>query len=136
MSNDNKPLAAALPDIESWSKGYKSGYARAVADHAACQPVGEPEIWVSPGQLEELKRRPAGQGSNYLPTRLASEGNFTQPLYAAPPAQVVDLWQLPRVVELLSNVSRTLVDWAADEQREAIGIVKALIDSHSEGGQP
>ncbi len=58
---------------------------------AARQRVGEPEIWVSPGQLEELKRRPAGQGSNYLPTRLASEGNFTQPLYAAPPAQVVDL---------------------------------------------
>lgn len=60
---------------------------------AARQPVGEPEIWVSPGQLEELKRRPAGQGSNYLPTRLASEGNFTQPLYAAPPAQAVDLVQ-------------------------------------------
>ncbi|ALA82125.1 hypothetical protein VN11_08565 [Stenotrophomonas maltophilia] len=51
------------------------------------QPVGEPEIWVSPGQLEEHKRRPAGQGSNYLPTRLACEGNFTQPLYTAPPAQ-------------------------------------------------
>ncbi|WP_329766004.1 hypothetical protein [Stenotrophomonas geniculata] len=58
---------------------------------ASRQSVGEPEIWVSPGQLEELKRRPAGQGSNYLPTRLASEGNFTQPLYAAPPAQAVDL---------------------------------------------
>lgn len=60
---------------------------------AARQPVGEPEIWVSPGQLEELKRRPAGQGSNYLPTRLAGEGNFTQPLYAAPPAQAVELGQ-------------------------------------------
>ncbi|HHA2757964.1 TPA: hypothetical protein ACOEQX_001202 [Stenotrophomonas maltophilia] len=58
---------------------------------SARQLVGEPEIWVSPGQLEELKRRPAGQGSNYLPTRLASEGNFTQPLYAAPPAQAVNL---------------------------------------------
>ncbi|HEL4242661.1 TPA: hypothetical protein UM790_000164 [Stenotrophomonas maltophilia] len=54
---------------------------------AARQPVGEPEIWVSPGQLEEHKRRPAGQGSNYLPTRLACEGNFTQPLYTAPAAQ-------------------------------------------------
>lgn len=62
-----------------------------VALRASRQSVGEPEIWVSPGQLEELKRRPAGQGSNYLPTRLASEGNFTQPLYAAPPAQAVDL---------------------------------------------
>ncbi|HGM7097165.1 hypothetical protein JY407_05125 [Stenotrophomonas maltophilia] len=52
---------------------------------------------------------------------------------AAPPAQAVDLGQLPRVIELLSNVSRTLVDWAADEQREAIGIVKALIDSQAVG---
>lgn len=60
---------------------------RAEAELAARQPVGEPEIWVSPGQLEERKRRPAGQGSNYLPTRLACEGNFTQPLYAAPTAQ-------------------------------------------------
>ncbi len=49
------------------------------------------------------------------------------------PAQAVDLGQLPRVIELLSNVSRTLVDWAADEQREAIGIVKALIDVKAVG---
>ncbi|PJL44701.1 hypothetical protein [Stenotrophomonas maltophilia] len=34
--------ADALPDIESWSKGYDSGYARAVADFAASQPAGEP----------------------------------------------------------------------------------------------
>lgn len=50
-----------------------------------------------------------------------------------PPEQAVDLGQLPRAVELLSNVARTLVDWAADEQREAIGIVKALIDSQAVG---
>ncbi|MBH1873517.1 hypothetical protein I5W30_04620 [Stenotrophomonas maltophilia] len=31
--------ADALPDIESWSKGYDSGYARAVADFAASQRV-------------------------------------------------------------------------------------------------
>ncbi|WP_414613224.1 hypothetical protein [Stenotrophomonas pavanii] len=53
--------------------------------------------------------------------------------YATPPAQAVDLGKLPRAVELLSNVSRTLVDWAAEEQREAIGIVKALIDSQAVG---
>lgn len=54
-------------------------------------------------------------------------------LNAAPPAQAVALGKLPRAVELLSNVSRTLVDWAADEQREAIDIIKALSDSQAVG---
>ncbi len=72
---------------------------------AARQPVGDPEIWVSPGQLEEHKRRPAGQGSNYLPTRLACEGNFTQPLYAAP-AQAVDLDELRRAVCVVNVVGQ------------------------------
>lgn len=131
MSNDNKPLAAALPDIESWSKGYKSGYARAVADHAARQPVGEPEIWVSPGQLEELKRRPAGQGSNYLPIRLASEGNFTQPLYAAPPAQAVDLGQFRDLAEFALLNAKLHNCWG---KRESLArSLLALIDSQAVG---
>lgn len=76
-----------------------------------CQPVGEPEIWVSPGQLEEHKRRPAGQGSNYLPTRLACEGNFTQPLYAAP-AQSVDLGpSQPVLAEIAQERARQEAKW-------------------------
>lgn len=43
-------------------------------------------------------------------------------------AQGFDLGQLPRVIELMQGVSRTLVDWAYDDQREAINIVKALVD--------
>nr|WP_312250423.1 hypothetical protein [Stenotrophomonas geniculata] len=88
---------------------------------AARQPVGEPEIWVSPGQLEELKRRPAGQGSNYLPTRLASEGNFTQPLYAAPPAQAVDLGRIRSTVQALLN---WIDDWAETPEESGIDAIE------------
>lgn len=98
-----------ISDIDSGDYGgtiSMATYDALVAALAARQPVGEPEIWVSPGQLEELKRRPAGQGSNYLPTRLASEGNFTQPLYAAPPAQAVDLDELRRAVCVVNVVGQ------------------------------
>ncbi|MNB71525.1 hypothetical protein D3C81_665720 [compost metagenome] len=54
------------------------------------QPVGVPVVWVSPGQLAAHKDRGAGQGGNYLPTRLTRDGEFTRPLYDAP-AQAVDL---------------------------------------------
>lgn len=46
---------------------------------------------------------------------------------SAPPAQGIDLGRLRRAMELMQGVSRTLVDWAYDDQREAINIVKALI---------
>lgn len=125
---------------------------------AARQPVGEPEPYVVGNQYftqaGDLVRFVAvhNEGTSYecmedeagvnrytrrdfgRVTGSAhdySDPRNTPPLYAAPPAQAVDLGQLPRVIELLSNVSRTLVDWAADEQREAIGIVKALIDSQA-----
>lgn len=41
--------------------------------------------------------------------------------------RALDLEQLQRALELMQGVSRTLVDWAHDDQREAINIVKALI---------
>ncbi|KOE97271.1 hypothetical protein [Stenotrophomonas geniculata] len=83
MSNDNKTLAAALPDIESWSKGYKSGYARAVADLAARQPVGEPVAW---------KYRAPGVSFWRVSFRKPVNAEWEcEPLYAAPPAQAVDL---------------------------------------------
>ncbi|MFV7512928.1 hypothetical protein ACNPM2_11125 [Stenotrophomonas geniculata] len=142
MSNDNKPLAAALPDIESWSKGYKSGYARAVADHAVRQPVGEPvrvsgdmvdgELSVASAIDQVVELFPSADRAA-LRTLAACFTHHSIYRYAAPPAQAVDLGELPRAVELLSNVARTLVDWAADEQREAIGIVKALTDSQAVG---
>lgn len=57
---------------------------------AARHPVGEPVIWVSPGQLAAHKDRVPGDGGAYLPARLTRDGQFTKPLYATP-AQAVDL---------------------------------------------
>jgi len=61
-----------------------------VVSYAARQPVGEPVIWVSPGQLAAHKDRVPGDGGAYLPARLTRDGQFTKPLYATP-AQAVDL---------------------------------------------
>lgn len=47
---------------------------------------------------------------------------------ARQPVGAVDLGQLARAVALLDGVSRTLVDWAAADQREAIAIIRALIE--------
>lgn len=112
---------------------------------AARQPVGEPvrvsgdmvdgELSVASAIDQVVELFPSADRAA-LRTLAACFTHHSIYRYAATPAQAVDLGQLPRAVELLSNVSRTLVDWAADEQREAIGIVKALIDSHSAGGQP
>jgi len=111
-----------------------------VVSYAARQPVGEPEIWVSPGQLEELKRRPAGQGSNYLPTRLASEGNFTQPLYAVPTAQAVDLgrWSQRHADDLHVAVHTALSVHAGSLSQKKRAFISAyvkrlLIDSQAVG---
>ncbi len=104
--NTGGPIMVADPSGE---------WVRASDALAARQPVGEPEIWVSPGQLEEHKRRPAGQGSNYLPTRLACEGNFTQPLYAAPPAQAVDLGQQQDAARWRAIAPHLQVEWDEDE---------------------
>ncbi|MCI1052826.1 hypothetical protein MOQ19_04825 [Stenotrophomonas maltophilia] len=108
MSNDNKPLAAALPDIESWSKGYKSGYARAVADHAARQPVGEPAAWVheedpsrviSASQKATALRDQGASGSSVRP--------YSVPAYLhAPAAQAVDL--VPSIPSELAPVVAAL----------------------------
>ncbi len=57
---------------------------------AARHPVGEPVIWVSPGQLAAHKDRVPGDGGAYLSARLTRDGQFTKPLYATP-AQAVDL---------------------------------------------
>ncbi len=100
MSNDHKPLAAALPDIESWSKGYKSGYARAVADHAARQPVGEPvrvsgdmvdgELSVASAIDQVVELFPSADRAA-LRTLAACFTHHSIYRYAAPPAQAVDL---------------------------------------------
>ncbi|WP_329839214.1 hypothetical protein [Stenotrophomonas geniculata] len=107
MSNDNKTLAAALPDIESWSKGYKSGYARAVADLAARQPVGEPVGYST--------FRDGRFGSWLFQTRVMAESHDSTAVAGGPadseivplfrsPAQVVDLGQFrTKVAELLRS---------------------------------
>ncbi|MGN7766887.1 hypothetical protein ACTJJM_05225 [Stenotrophomonas sp. 22692] len=93
---------------------------------AARQPVGEPVAWMTHHD-EPMLFPTAAEASAYC-----EDDEQPVPLFRSP-AQAVDLGQLPRAVELLSNVSRTLVDWAAEEQREAIGIVKALIDIQAVG---
>lgn len=112
---------------------HESFCAAIAAALAARQPVGEPVCnvegtWLWSKLMDWCKRMGAAPSNHDELFAIANEANA---LYTAPPAQAVDLGQLPRAVELLSNVSRTLVDWAADEQREAIGIVKALIDSQA-----
>lgn len=99
MSNDNKPLAAALPDIESWSKGYKSGYARAVADHAARQPVGEPVAWMTHHD-ETMLFPTAAEAAAYC-----EDDEQPVPLFRSP-AQAVDLG--PSIPSELAPVAAAL----------------------------
>ncbi|PII19001.1 hypothetical protein CR919_15035 [Stenotrophomonas sp. LMG 10879] len=85
-------------------------YAALEAALAARQPVGQPAIWVSPGQLAAHKDRVPGDGGAYLPARLTRDGQFTKPLYAAPPAQAVDLAQLPHGIRLIEIPRRNNLD--------------------------
>lgn len=64
-----------------------------------------PVAWVSPEQLAAHKDRSAGEGGDYLPTRLTRDGLFTQPLYAAPqPAPAIDLGQFREAVASLKTM--------------------------------
>jgi|GEM_PF-5713132 len=52
MSNDNKPNCRnldAYPEIDPWSKGYSSGYARAVDDMSARQTVAQEPAYNAAG---------------------------------------------------------------------------------------
>ncbi len=137
LPHPNYPISKTGLQNNLYTASQMQDYARTAL--AARQPVGEPEIWVSPGQLEELKRRPEGQRSNYLPTRLTSEGNFTQPLYAAP-AQAVALGRVRASIQSLLN---WIDDWAETPEESGIDAIEIeaaavldLIDSHTAGGQP
>ncbi|HDS1550697.1 TPA: hypothetical protein QEK98_002952 [Stenotrophomonas maltophilia] len=96
---------------------------------AARQPVGEPVIWVSPGQLAAHKDRVPGDGGAYLPARLTRDGQFTKPLYATP-AQAVDLGQFRRAVRW------AVVNAVTEDFKNYAEGLLALIDSHTAGGQP
>ncbi len=112
-------------ELRARTEGERAAYMEGLEEGkkiAARQPVGEPVAVIENGAF-------GGGGLLWI----GPMPPIGTKLYAAPPAQAVDLGELPRAVELLSNVARTLVDWAADEQREAIGIVKALIDSQAVG---
>ncbi len=149
-------------ELRARTEGERAAYMEGLEEGkkiAARQPVGEPK---NPDHLRDLadmidpERQPntirkvvdgwSGWATQYpgkMPklygAREIAEVNHNPDeeqrliFLAEQPAQAVDLGKLPRAVELLSNVSRTLVDWAADEQREAIGIVKALIDGKAVG---
>ena len=154
MSNDNRAAGHNL-DTSEGARAYVAEYfanqvgrhdfrayittrlaadfACALAQHlAARQPVGQEPVVIS-NEARECLQEIIDNCWHDEDQEVASEIDrlMRGPLYAAPPAQAVDLGHLPRAVELLSNVSRTLVDWAAEEQRKGIGIVKALIDSQA-----
>lgn len=117
------------------------------ADRAGCRvaeespPVGqEPAIWVNPGQLAIHKDRAAGQGGNYLPTRLTRDGEFTKPLYAAPPAQAVELgrWSQRHAEDLEQAIHTALnahTGSLSQKKRAAISayVKRLLIDSQAVG---
>lgn len=109
---------------------------------AASQLVGEPVAWVSPEQLEAHADPLRGEGGHYLPTRKTAAGKFTQPLYAAPPAQVVDLEQFREAVaEWRSNwasYGRTMTSAGRDTSKARRNVdeadrLLALIDSKAVG---
>lgn len=52
------------PDIASWSKGYNSGYARALADHVARQPVGRITDTEIDARLNGLYRQMVDSGQH------------------------------------------------------------------------
>ncbi len=84
---------------------------------AARQPVKQPVIWVSPGQLAAHKDRVPGDGGAYLPARFTRDGQFTKPLYATPTAQAVDLApasipDTPEVRDILGRPNFWCSPWA------------------------
>lgn len=110
MSNDNKTPAAALPDIESWSKGYKSGYARAVADLAARQPVGESPV-------AEVIQNPTGHVAIVFAAGKTMLDHVGAKFYTARPAQAVDLApasipDTPEVRDILGRPNFWCSPWA------------------------
>lgn len=94
--------------------------------------------WVSPEQLAALKDRPAGEGGDYLPTRLTRDGLFTQPLYAIPQhAPAIDLGQFRNAVEAeyqiacashSTGITHSTVLMAAVKKRQRL---MALIDGQA-----
>ncbi len=94
---------------------------------SARQPVGEPEIWVSPGQLEEFRNGTSSFGSR-IPARVEKGGLFDMPLYAAPPAQAVDLGQFREAVAYAARSA----DFATHvEIGTKLRELLALIDQHT-----
>lgn len=67
-------LTDALPDIESWSKGYSSGYARAVSDLAAPQPDTDEQYADEQALIDHLDELmdDGGQGGEKWPPAQAA----------------------------------------------------------------
>lgn len=133
MSNDNQPLADALPDIASWSKGYASGYARAVADLTARRPVG----------CDACSRsgiRQDDEGRNiYCPN--CDLGRACAGYGPRPPAQTLDLGgvrEALQAAEGLAIICASIDCYASEElatsgraMRQQFADALALIDSQA-----
>jgi hypothetical protein len=80
---------------------------------AAPSPAAEPVLFVSPGQLAEHDPQRTGK-SPYLPAMKQREGNFTQPLYAAPGAHPAPTAQ-PADLHALAQANSKLVNDYLDD---------------------
>ncbi|MBN4944862.1 hypothetical protein JY432_02175 [Stenotrophomonas maltophilia] len=105
---------AALAARQPVASNQQSGNSGELDVDGARQPVWEPAIWVSPGQLVAHKDRVPGDGGAYLPARLTRDGQFTKPLYAVP-AQAVDLGQQQDAARWRAIAPHLSVEWDEDE---------------------
>ncbi len=155
MSNDNKATGQNL-DTSEGARAYVAEYfanqvgrhdfrafittrlaadfACALAQHlAARQPVGqEPVLWVSPDVLDAMATHraqnfPAGGMGLACPA-----GSATVPLYAAPPAQAVDLGQFRALAAKFDGLGDEDVgDAYSGPYYECARQLRALIDSQA-----
>lgn len=104
-------LTDESPDVASWSKGYDSGYARAVSDLAARQPVGEHPMEMRICELRHVSLKP---NRPYVFTVDANCAKCrADAVYAlghtdTKPAQAVELGPVPLI-------ARALAEWHEDD---------------------
>ncbi len=121
-----------LPDIASWSKGYHSGYARAVADHVARQPVGSEEAQILPPLATERMLDVGWPYGEVINASFDREGAYADLLAAAPPAQAVNLGSVHAALKAAAKSLRTIADSTKDtEFLETASEIRAYANSRA-----
>lgn len=100
-------LAAGYGTLHGAIDHWQERALRAEAELAARQPVGEPVGWYTDDHLTD---RSATTYDRTVADRWRAKGWPVSPLYAAPPAQAVDLGQIPHGIRLIEIPRRNNLD--------------------------